>query len=279
MLDDTAATDGVVGTQASDLVAVEVVHAGEATTWVLTLSRPDQRNPLDKNTAQELLRLAIEAEEKGVRAVIITGAGTAFSAGGDLAGYLSLYRDPDAFRAFQQVLYDLCDVLERAPFVSIAMINGACVAGGLEVSLACDFIIVSDDAKIGDGHLRYGQLPGAGGSQRLCRAIGLQKAKEVLLTGRLYSAVEVTEMGLANEHVPPDRLRARCLEIAAEVSAHSSLSVRRMKELIAVSQEKAKHDGMAEEREVVNVYATTSHDAYEGLQAFLGKRPTNFLGR
>lgn len=279
MADHTSATVPTVGAESTELVVVDKVVAQWGTTWVLTLSRPEQRNPLDKDTVRVLRDLAVAAEAEGVRAVIITGAGKAFSAGGDLRGYLDLYRDTEAFLAFQHDFYRLCDVLEQSSYVSIAMVNGACVAGGLEVALACDFIIVADDAKIGDGHVRFGQLPGAGGSQRLCRAIGLQKAKEMLLTGRLYSGVEAAEMGLAQEHVPAEELRTRCLEIAAEVGSHSALGIRQMKALIALSQEHLKHDSMAKECDLVHVYATTSHDAYEGIEAFLDKRRPKYLGR
>jgi enoyl-CoA hydratase len=264
----------------SELIDTRDIDLEVGRVRLLTLRRPEQRNPIDAATAGELRGMLGEADQASdVRAVVLTGAGAAFSAGGDLRGYLTLYEDAPAFRRFLDDFAAVCELLERGRFLSVAMVNGACVAGGLELALACDYVVVAEDARIGDGHLKFGQLPGAGGSQRLCRAIGFQKAKELLLTGKLLTGVEAAEIGLATCAVPSGELLDRTLALVAETIVHSPLALTRMKELIAISQDEHRDDGIAAEVDLVAEYATTSHDAVEGLRAFLDRRPPQWEGR
>jgi enoyl-CoA hydratase/carnithine racemase len=264
----------------SELVGVEDVVVEHGIARVLTLQRPDDRNPLDGTTVAEL-RTRIEAADRddAVRVVIVTGSGPAFSAGGDLRAYLDVYRDEARLRSFLADFRVLNARLEHGRFVSIAMVNGACVAGGLELALACDLITVADEARIGDGHLGTGQIDGAGGSQRLVRAIGAQRAKQLLLTGHLWSGDEAAAAGLALFSAPAGELRERTLRLARGLAAHSPLAVEHMKTLVSYSAHMDFEDALTAEQELVVGYATKSHDAVEGLLAFLERRAPRYTGR
>lgn len=263
----------------SALVDVEDVALPHGTARVLTLQRPDERNPLDHATVRRLHALADESDADSViRVVVVTGAGPAFSAGGDLRGYLGMYEDEREFRGYLDDFRALNARLEHGRFVSIAMVNGPCVAGGLELALACDLVTVADDARIGDGHLGTGQVPGAGGSQRLVRALGAQRAKQLLLTGRLWTGAEAVAAGLAVLAAPGPELRTRTLALAAELAAHSPLAQKHVKTLVGYATHLPFEDALTAEQDLVVGYATRSHDAKEGLRAFLERRAPNYLG-
>lgn len=261
-------------------VEVEDVALPHGAARVLTLQRPNERNPLDHMTVARLRALADAADvDPTIRVLIITGAGPAFSAGGDLRAYLDLYRNRHAFRAFLDEFRALNARIEHGRFVSIAMVNGACVAGGLELALACDLITVADEARIGDGHIRTGQIDGAGGSQRLVRALGVQRAKQLLLTGHLWSGTQAVAAGLALFSAPEDQLRPRTLELAAELAGYSPLAVKHMKTLLGYSGHLDFEEALGAEVDLVVGYATESDDATEGLFAFLERRPPKYNGK
>lgn len=235
----------------------------------ITFRQPDRMNPLDGSTVKELRRAVATAEaDPALRAVVITGSGRAFSAGGDLAGYISLYRDTAGFRAFLEDFFELGTAIERSRLVYIAAINGFCVAGGLELMLACDLAIAAREAKIGDGHLNFGQLPGAGGSQRLPRAIGAQRAKLLLLSGRLVDGVEAERIGLVAEAVPLADLATHVDTLVAGLMERSRAGIEGMKHLVNQGLRGSFADGLRMEVDYVHRYATSEPDATEGLVAF-----------
>jgi enoyl-CoA hydratase/carnithine racemase len=241
---------------------------------LITLNRPEVRNPLDFETVvavHELLDLLERASEP-LRICIFTGAPPAFSAGGDLKKYLDLYQSREEFDRFLGELGRFLERLEQGPYATIAMINGACVAGGLELVLACDFSIAAESAMIGDLHINYGQLPGAGGSQRLVRAVGATRAKDLLLSGRLISAAEAQAIGLVSRVVPNGMLMLETLRLATELASRSAECVGRMKQLIGIAAAQPISEGLRMEREIAAEYATKSPDAREGLLAFSENR-------
>lgn len=246
---------------------------------LIRINRPELRNPIDHDTVKALLRHLDDAEaDPRVRGFLITGEGAAFSAGGDLRKYLDLYRSPARFGQFLEDFRKLAERLERGPLVTCAVVNGACVAGGIELALACDFLTMADTARIGDGHLGSGQLPGAGGSQRLGRAIGWQKAKEWMLSGRLYSADEASQVGLTTLVAPLEELESASINLVAAAGQHSPHAYRTMKKLIDVGRQSQLDDGLRTEIGIVHEYATTSHDATEGIHAFLERRSPAYQG-
>jgi enoyl-CoA hydratase len=272
MIDEPMREDALVLTERFQHAGMDIA--------VLTFNRPEQRNPLDKATIKTLRRILTDfVEGDAPDAVVLTGSGKSFSAGGDLKGYQALYRDHDAFREFMTDFSETANLLERGPMLAVSMINGVCVAGGLELSLACDFITIADTAKIGDGHLKYAQLPGGGGSQRLVRAIGVQRARHWLLTGRYFDAQVAVDTGLAVLSAPGEELRERTLELLAELAALTPLGLRTMKRLIATALRTDLDEGLRIETSEVFEYATSSYDAMEGLNAFAERRPPRYKGR
>ncbi|HEX4518312.1 MAG TPA: enoyl-CoA hydratase/isomerase family protein [Gaiellaceae bacterium] len=248
---------------------------------VMTLNRPEVRNPLDIDSvlAAHGILDALESAPEPLRVFVVTGAAPAFSAGGDLTKYLDLYRARDDFEHFLGELGRLLERLEQGPYVSMAMINGVCAAGGLELVLACDFAIAAESAMIGDLHIKYAQLPGAGGSQRLVRAVGVSRAKDILLSGRLMSSTEAAAIGLISRAVPDDSLDFETLRLAEQLTTRSPECIARMKRLVTIAAEEPLSRGLQLEREVVADYATTSPDALEGLLAFAENRLPVFEDR
>lgn len=259
------------------VTSVQIAREMEGRLAVVTLNRPDQMNPLDFETSKTLLAAFREFDaDPKVRVVIVTGAGKAFSAGGDLEGYQTLYRQPERFREFLNTLRDLFAVIEASPKIVIAAVNGWCLAGGIEFALACDLILAADTARIGDAHLNFGQLPGAGGSQRLPRAIGVPRAKWLIYRGHWLAATEAERIGLVQEVVPAAELLDRARTLAAEMLERSPAGLAGAKKLVNEGIEMARGPAIQFELDFVHHYATTHPDAMEGLAAFAAKRKPRF---
>lgn len=243
----------------------------------LTLNRPDKLNPLDWSTVRELRRALDEIDARPeIVAVVVTGEGRSFSAGGDLDGYITLYKNADQFAEFLDDFLKLLTGMETSEKIFIAAVNGVCVAGGLELLLACDLSLASDTAKIGDGHLNFGQLPGAGGSQRLPRLIGPLRAKHLILTGELLSAQDAERIGLVNRVVPAAELIDSAVTLGNSLAEKSGAGVRGAKHLTHIAATTPLNEGLDYELKFVHRYATTEPDATEGLLAFKEKRKPNF---
>ena len=225
--------------------------------------------------------LDLIADDVAVCTVLVTGDGRAFSAGGDMLAYRELQRDPVAFPRFVSELHRIFGRLRTLPVPVVALVNGVAVAGGLELILNCDFALVAESARIGDGHLNFGQMGGGGVLTLLPRTIGRARANELVFSGRLLPAAEAVEWGLASRVVPDGELLAAGLAFAAEVAAKSPLAVANAKEVMSrLWDDNGSVDaGLRFELERDVTYCVTSHDAPEGLAAFAEKRAPRFEGR
>jgi enoyl-CoA hydratase/carnithine racemase len=253
-----------------------------ANTAIVWLNRPATLNAIDRATL-DALDEAITAvdDDPSVRAVLITGTGQAFSAGGDLKQYLTLQRDPVAFPKFVTDLHATFGRLGDLRVPVIALINGVTAAGGLELVLNCDFAVIARSARIGDAHLNFGQMGGGGVLTLLPRAIGRARASELILSGRLLDAAEAVDWGLAARWVDDDELLATGVDLAARIAEKSPLAVANAKHVLHSlwANNGSVEAGLRVERETNNTYCLTSHDAREGLEAFREKRRPRFEGR
>jgi enoyl-CoA hydratase len=255
---------------------------GVAQLGVVRLDGPEHLNALGWETFRQLRAAFIEVEEDpAVRAVAVTGTGRAFSAGGNLSAYRTLQRDPvefprymdDAHRAFELPSF------MRKPVV--ALVNGVTVAGGLELVLSCDFAFAARSARLGDGHMNFGQMGGGGILTLLPRVIGLPRARELAFSGRLLSAEEALDWGLINRVVDDDDLLPAAVEFASTVAQHSPLALANVKRVMTRGflDGTGAAQNMQVERETTLRYCLTSSDAPEGLAAFAERRQGRFTGR
>ncbi len=265
----------MVGTTQAKFETLRVtVHGARAD---IVLDRPDKLNPLDRVTVGALKDAVSWLDEQdGVRVVVVSGSGRAFSAGGDLGGYLKLYRDREGFSAFLEDFFTMLTGIERSARIYVAAVNGICVAGGLELLLACDLAVADADARIGDGHLNFGQLPGAGGSQRLPRAIGAARARDLVFTGRLLEAEEALRIGLVTAVAEAGKLDETVDGLVETMLAHSARGLAGAKRLINEGLNMPIEEALRFEIDFVRDYATTDPDATEGLVAFRDKRRPEF---
>jgi len=264
---------GVSVPETASLVTVE--RRGGAV-W-LTLSRPEAANALSQGLVAELLA-AIEriAAEPSARAVVVTGAGKAFSAGADLKERRGMSLEQT--RAFLDLLNGTLTALAALPCPVIAAINGAAFGGGLELALACDLRVAVEGAPMGLVEARLGIIPGAGGTQRLARLIGAARAKELILTGRRIDAAEARALGLVSAVVPPAELAATATRLCDEIAACGPLAVAQAKAAIDGGVALSLGDGLRLERRCYEV-TLSSADRDEGLRAFVEKRAPVFQGK
>lgn len=242
----------------------------------IIINRPDIRNALNEETWYEL-GSAIDLLEKkdSVKVIIITGAGDkVFAAGADIK-WLNQRPSLDVLNySGQDVLFKLENMFKPV----IAAINGFALGGGCELALACDIRISSDRAKLGQPEVNLGILPGAGGTQRLSRLVGIGKAKELILTGDIITAEEAKQIGLVNQVVKHEELMPAVVEVAQKIIAKGPVAIRLAKAAINISASTDMHSGLAFEK-LAQALLFTTEDRTEGTSAFLEKRVPKFEGK
>jgi enoyl-CoA hydratase len=254
----------------------EIPGPAAAHVALVTLDRPAQLNALSFSLLRQLAA-ALEAldADPACRCIVLTGAGDrAFAAGADiheLAGQTpASLAAGDDFAAWERV--------GRIRTPIIAAVRGHALGGGCELAMACDMIVAGDDAQFGQPEIKIGVMPGAGGTQRLTRALGKAKAMELILTGRPITAREADALGLVTSVVPAEATVDAALELAARVAAMPPLAVRAAKEAVQQAFELSLAAGLElERRNFFMLFA--SEDQREGMAAFAEKRPPKWTGR
>ena len=241
---------------------------------VLTVNRPDVRNALDTETVQEFHRALDEVRQARSTVLIVTGAGDkAFVSGADINAIRRRTRDD----ALASINSRLMSAIEGHDAVSIAAVNGYALGGGCEVALACDLRIAAANAVFGLPEPTLGIIPGAGGTQRLPRIVGLGRAKEMILTGARWDAARALEAGLVSRVVPLSELMAAARALADQVLALGPLAVKLAKAALNASSQMPLSAGLAFES-AVQAITFESNDKMEGTTAFLEKRKPVFRG-
>jgi enoyl-CoA hydratase len=247
--------------------------------WAV-MDRPAELNAIDEPMLAGLVDAMDRADsDDDVRVLVVTGAGRAFCAGGDLKTLLQkAERDPRGFRGFSEDFGAVLARLEAFPKPVVGAVNGAAMAGGLELLLCCDILIAAETARIGDGHVRYGLIPGAGASARLPRMLGQPLATFLMLSGEALPAADFLTSGFLSQVVPPENLEAAVDGLVDMLARKSPLALRRIKKLLHEGRDLPLASALeAELSECAEHLA--SRDAAEGLDAFVQKRTPNFFGR
>ena len=240
---------------------------------IITLNRPKQLNALNGQLMDELgaALKAFDADAK-IGCTIITGSEKAFAAGADI-GAMAKYSFADAYGG--DYITRNGETIRSIRKPVIAAVSGFALGGGCELAMMCDFIIAADNAKFGQPEIKLGVIPGAGGTQRLPRAVGKSKAMDMALTGRMMDADEAERAGLVSRVVPYDKLMDEALGAALIISDFSQLAVMAAKESVNRAFESGLSDGVMFERRLFHALFATN-DQKEGMDAFVNKRKAVF---
>jgi enoyl-CoA hydratase len=247
--------------------------------WIY-LNRPKAMNSINTTMTQEIIEALAKAQsDDQVRVLVLSAKGPVFCAGADLKGVQAsmageIEPGPD-FLDFAETMFRQ---LRNFPKPVIVALNGLTMAGGLELTMACDLVIAAKSAKIGDSHSNFGVFPGAGGACVLPRKIGLNRAKYLLFTGDMVSAQEMKDFGLVNEVVDDEALEDRVQTLAKKLSDKSPLVLRKMKEVANQCQDQSQEAALRHELFTLRTHFR-SFDIREGLSAFVEKRKPEFTGK
>lgn len=241
---------------------------------LIKINRPKALNALNATVLRELMDafMTYDADD-AIGAMVVTGDERAFAAGADIkemadASAVDMLKR-DSISSFDHILGIKKPV--------IAAVSGWCLGGGNELAMSCDMIVASETARFGQPEINLGVIPGAGGTQRLTRAVGKAIAMEMVLNNRTLTAEEAQQFGLVNRVAPPERYLDEALQLANEIAARAPLAVRMGKEAVNHAFESFLSDGLADERRAF-YYLFSTHDQKEGMRAFIEKRAPEWKG-
>jgi 2-(1,2-epoxy-1,2-dihydrophenyl)acetyl-CoA isomerase len=269
---------GTTSQPAAAATLVTVERAGAVT--IIRLNRPEKLNALNLKLAHELVHALLDAQaDRAVHCVVITGAGRAFCAGGDL----ELLRDARQRKAADEVEAlvtagkEICIAIATMPKVVIASVNGPAAGGGMNLALAADIRIASDQARFAESFAQIGLFPDFGGTFFLPRIVGPTRAAELFYTGQMLSADDALRMGIVSRVIPADQLEAETKKLAESIAGGAGLAQRDVKHRMIEEHRKDLEAALDEEIRLQR-HCFESHDCLEGLSAFIEKRKPNFQG-
>jgi enoyl-CoA hydratase len=255
--------DGLVVVERDDPIAV------------VLLNRPQQLNALSDELMDELVsQLQVLDADESIRCIVLGGSERAFAAGADIG---ELARS-SAIELYYARRVERWDAIRGLWTPLVAAVSGYCLGGGCELAMSCDLIVASETARFGQPETSLGIIPGAGGTQRLTRAVGKALAMDVILSGRMLSADEALATGLVSRVVAREAWLEEATRVAREIASKGPVATRLAKEAVDRAYESTLHLGLEYERRALYL-AFASEDAKEGLSAFTEKRKPNFLGR
>jgi enoyl-CoA hydratase len=246
----------------------------EGSVAAITFNRPEKLNALNPEMLREIKEILVEIKNNpDIRALILTGAGRAFIAGADIQEFTRM--DALAAREFSRAAHEVGFILEALDLPVIAAVNGFALGGGLEMALACDLIFAADRASFGQPEINLGIIPGFGGTQRLSRAVGKVRAKDLILTGRTVEAAEALAMGLVARVFPAAALLDETRKVAQSLAQKGRVALAAAKHAVDRGFDTSLATGCALEIDAFSL-CFASPDAREGAAAFLEKRAPKF---
>lgn len=246
---------------------------------IITMNRPEVRNAMNTAMMKDLRECFSQfyVDPNVAACLVITGAGDqAFCSGGDLKERRGM--SDETWRQQHAIIEQAIRAMHDCPIPAVAAVNGAAFAGGMEVALACDFVYAAEHARFALTEVTLGIIPGAAGTQNLPRAVGVRRAKEIILTGTPFTAADALEWGMVNKVVPGAKLMDEVLAVARKIAANAPVSVRQAKKSLDKATELDRSSGYAFEIEAYNRCVVTE-DRQEGINAFNEKRKPVYRGR
>jgi len=248
---------------------------------VLTLNRPDRLNALTLQMAADLKTAVKEAVSRGARSIVITGAGRAFCAGGDLREMQEIGGKEGRVEAFfdepLRMLNESILMIRQTPLPFIAAVNGIASGGGCNLALACDLVVAATSAKFNQAFIKIGLSPDCGGTYVLPRSVGLKRAAELMFTGDMVTAEHALEMGMINAVTPDDGLMSHVMALADKLAAAPTAAIGQIKKLLNASATNDWETQLDLERQA-QIESGKTKDFTEGVEAFLAKRAARFTG-